>query len=74
MGNIIDIIISAIPWISGVISTADVLVSAIPSFLSGLVSQADVLVSAIPWSGAVTSFLVLLLVSSWIFFKEEFKW
>jgi hypothetical protein len=71
MDNIIDIIVSALPWFAGAVDVVTVAISALPSF-GELVGTAQVAISAIPWSGlpiwlyGVIGFLLLMFADKYI--------
>lgn len=72
MGNTIEMIVRA--WVEGVVSTAQVVISAIPAWGS-MISTAYVTVTAIPYfvpgvAGAVVAF-ILLFGFDHILFEED---
>ena len=72
MEDFIDsIVVTAWPFLEGLVSQAQVVITAIPGFFEGLISQAQVVVYAIPAYGRTAGlFLILAVGGGYVLWKS----
>ncbi len=48
MDSVVEIIVSAVPWLAGAVDTAQVVITAIPAYAGHLIDTACVTITALP--------------------------